>query len=253
MPTPTRLQFNISPQPDDTVCGPTCLHAIYRFFGDEIALGEIIRQTPKLQDGGTLEVLLACHALDRGYQADLYTFNLRVFDPTWFKHDRGTMVAKLQAQMAVKENPKLHLASRAYMDFLDKGGNLFMEDLTSAMIRSFLIRNLPILTGLSSTYLYNDRRELAKSCQPDDVRGEAAGHFVVLCGYDRERRRVMVADPYLPNPLGEGHYYEVTLDRLVCAILLGVLTYDANLLVLRPGRQRPTIDPQASVREPTSN
>lgn len=46
-----------------------------------------------------------------------------------------------------------------------------------------------------------------------------------------------VADPYLPNPLAEDHYYEVELDRLVCAILLGVLTHDANLVMIEPRRK----------------
>jgi hypothetical protein len=59
----------------------------------------------------------------------------------------------------------------------------------------------------------------------------------VLCGYDKQQRKVLVADPYLPNPLADDHYYDVELDRLVCAILLGVLTYDANLLIIEPGRK----------------
>ena len=33
----------------------------------------------------TLAVLLGCHALRRGYEATIYTFNLQVFDPTWFE------------------------------------------------------------------------------------------------------------------------------------------------------------------------
>src|SRR5262249_1472255 len=33
-----RLQLDILPQPDDFTCGPTCLHAIYRYLGDEVPL-----------------------------------------------------------------------------------------------------------------------------------------------------------------------------------------------------------------------
>ena len=46
-----------------------------------------------------------------------------------------------------------------------------------------------------------------------------------------------VADPYQPNPAKE-RYYEVGINRLICSILLGVLTYDANLLVISPQRHR---------------
>ncbi len=78
------LHVDILPQPDDTTCGPTCLHAAYRYYGDIISLTQVIREVRKLKGGGTLAVFLACHALKRGYQAKIYTYNLHVFDPTWF-------------------------------------------------------------------------------------------------------------------------------------------------------------------------
>ena len=67
-------------------------------------------------------------------------------------------------------------------------------------------------------------------------RGEPQGHFVVLRGYNPATRRVSVADPLRDNPFDEGQYYQVGIDRLMGALLLGIVTYDANLLVLRPGR-----------------
>ena len=88
------------------------------------------------------------------------------------------------------------------------------------------------MTGLSSTYLYRDMRELPDTNKDDDVRGDPAGHFVVLYGYDRNKRLVEVADPYRQNPLGQGLYYTVDMHRLIGAVLLGCLTYDANLLII---------------------
>jgi hypothetical protein len=55
----------------------------------------------------------------------------------------------------------------------------------------------------------------------------------VLCG--RRGDLVRVADPFYDNPLGEGHYYDVDVDRLIRAIMLGAITYDANLLVISEG------------------
>src|SRR5207244_2038397 len=78
----TRLKLDILPQPDDTTCGPTCLHALYRYYDDELSLDTVIDQVQSLEGGGTLAVLLACHALRRGYDATLYTYNLQLFDPT---------------------------------------------------------------------------------------------------------------------------------------------------------------------------
>ena len=61
----------------------------------------------------------------------------------------------------------------------------------------------------------------------------------MLCGYDRVEKEVLVADPYLPNPLApKNHYYIVGVDRVVCAVLLGTYTYDANLLIIQPGGRR---------------
>src|SRR2546428_235069 len=48
------------------------------------------------------------------------------------------------------------------------------------------------------------------------------------------RRRVRVVAPYHPNPSGPAHKYWLGIDRVVPAILLGIVTRDANLLVIYP-------------------
>lgn len=231
----TRLHLEMMPQPDETTCGPTCLHAVYRYFGDEVSLGEVIRDAPRLTGGGTLAVFLACHALRRGYRARIYTYNLSVFDPTWFAPGaRVDLAERLRAQQAAKALPKLREATRGYLEFLERGGELRFEDLTAGLIRRYLNRSIPILTGLSSTYLYRSPREYGPNDDDDDIRGEPAGHFVVLCGYDRGSRQVLVADPLLPNPVSDSHTYPVDIARVLASILLGIVTYDANLLVVQP-------------------
>lgn len=42
--TVLQLPFKILPQPDETTCGPTCLHSVYRYWGDEVGLGDVIGQ-----------------------------------------------------------------------------------------------------------------------------------------------------------------------------------------------------------------
>ena len=234
----TRLHFDILPQPDDSTCGPTCLHAVYRYFGDEIPLQRVIEESHRLKEGGTLAVLLACHALRRGYRAVIYTYNLQMFDPTWFQAPGADLIDRLQAQRQVKTDRRLQIATEGYIEFLTHGGQLRFQDLTPELVRRYLRRAVPILTGLSSTYLYRTMREYGPRDDDDDVRGEPAGHFVVLCGYDKESRSVLVADPLVPNPAFERRLYQVSIDRLICAILLGILTYDANLLIIEPERNR---------------
>jgi len=221
-------------QPDDGTCGPTCLYAIYRYYGEDVGLEEVIAEVPRLDDGGTLAVLLGCHALRRGYTARTYTCNLQVFDPTWFLPGVD-LRARLEAQRRVKAHKrKLLVATGAYLEFLDRGGQVRLRDLTTGLIRRYLRRGFPILTGLSATYLYRSAREDPLTGAADDVRGVPTGHFVLLTGYDRARRQVRVADPLHPNPLSARHEYAISVDRVIGSILLGVLTYDANLLIIRP-------------------
>ncbi len=59
----------------------------------------------------------------------------------------------------------------------------------------------------------------------------------MLDGYDPARRLVSVADPLADNPAMLDHKYTVPMSRLVAAIMLGVLTYDANLLIVKPKRE----------------
>ena len=39
---PLHLPVTTLPQPDETTCGPTCLHAIYRYWGDREPLQSVI-------------------------------------------------------------------------------------------------------------------------------------------------------------------------------------------------------------------
>jgi len=231
----TRLALHIQPQPDDTTCGPTCLQAIYAYLGDDIPLAQVIDEVPSLDGGGTLEVLLGLHALGRGYEATVYSYNLHVFDPTWFAPGGKALAGladKLARQNRAKLDPRLIFTAQRYIEFLEQGGRIRFQDLTLDLMKRFLKRSIPILCGLSATYLYRTAREHGPAADFDDIRGEPSGHFVVVCGYNQTERKALVADPLLPNPLAQGPLYEVSLSRLNCAIMLGIVTFDASLLVI---------------------
>jgi hypothetical protein len=161
-----------------------------------------------------------------------------MFDPTWFRP--GVDIAdRLRRQRDKKRDLPLEHATEGYLEFLALGGRLRLADLTRSLVRGILRRRLPILTGLSSTFLYRSAREYGPNDTPDDVRGNPAGHFVVLAGYDRRARSVLVVDPYGPHPYGSSRRYWINIDRVLGAVLLGIVTHDANLLVINPtGRIR---------------
>lgn len=236
-PGRTFLRLPIRAQPDDTTCGPTCLQSLYRYWADPISLDTVIDEVEALEGGGTLAVLLGLHALSRGYRATIYTCNLHVFDPSWFKSEKTDLSAKLRAQQAAKhDDERLVHASDAYLRFLANGGQVRYEEISGKLIRRHLNRRVPLLAGLSATYLYNCPREL--NDENDDIRGTPLGHFVLLDGYEMSRRRVHVLDPYRENPAFRRHHYWVDMSRLVVAIHLGIVTYDANLLVIERPKGR---------------
>ena len=105
------LDFDIKAQPDEVTCGPTCLHALYQYYDDKISLPQVIREVKSLKNGGTLAVMMGNHALKRGYQASIYTYNLNVMDPTWFKLSSRKIVENLRRQMRFKnKRRKLQVA-----------------------------------------------------------------------------------------------------------------------------------------------
>ena len=228
------LKFNIYPQPDDLTCGPTCLHAVYNFFGDPLHLTEVINSVKRLEHGGTLAVFLGQHALLKGYEAVIYTYNLQLFDPSWFKVKNPDLIGNLEQQALYKKDKGMKLATDAYIKFLEMGGKIKYQELSPALIRKYLRKNIPILTGLSATYLYDSAREIPDNNQYDSIKGEPAGHFVVINGFDKHDRKFFVSDPLRANPLAESQYYKVSFNRLISSILLGILTYDANLLIIYP-------------------
>jgi hypothetical protein len=229
------LDFDIQAQPDDVTCGPTCLQALYNYYGDVVTLKEVIQEVKQLKFGGTLAVMLGNHALKRGYKARIYTYNLNVFDPTWFKHSSKKMIQFLREQMEFKhKRRKLKIASQAYIKFLQSGGEVLNHELDEALIKKYLKQSVPILTGLSATYLYDSAREIPQFDIYDSIKGEPAGHFVVITGFDEKKNCVHITDPNEPNPIGQGKVYSVGFARLINSIMLGIVTYDANLLIIEP-------------------
>lgn len=230
--------FHITRQPTDTSCGPTCLYSVYRYWGDSIELDQVIEETRTLPSGGTLGVHLGCHALRRGYSVNIYTFNLQLFDPTWFYRPE-IIPERLQAQKSWKASDgPLVAASDAYLEFVGLGGSVRMRDFDASLASEGLQDAQPMIAGLSSTYLYDMMREREPNDEPDDIRGVPQGHFVVFSDYDPASMTLHVADPYFSIYRGydpcASHHHRFPLTHVVSAVMLGVLTYDANLIVVRP-------------------
>jgi hypothetical protein len=226
-------------QPDDVTCGPTCLRKVYHYYGIEIGVEGVVGEIDRNEDGGTLAVYLGIAALRRGFRARIFTYDLRIFDPTWCGLSMAALTEKVRARLPHLRLEKMRLAGQAYLEYLSLGGEIGCEELTPALIKSIIDREHPVLAGLSATYLYRMPRErhdpVTHALLEDDVAGDAIGHFVVISGYEQWGRRFTVLDPssHVPAP-GERGRQVVDAQRLINAILLGDLTNDAVLLELWP-------------------
>jgi hypothetical protein len=124
------LPFQIERQPDAVTCGATCLHALYRFHGREVPLARLIKEIPQLKNGGTHGVMLGRHALKQGFRVEIYTYNLLMFDPTWFRSADVDLQERLARQVELKIRRGFVQASQQYQTFLAEGGTIHMEDLS---------------------------------------------------------------------------------------------------------------------------
>lgn len=225
-------------QPDDVTCGPTCLRKVYHFYGRNVPVEIVLGEVERNEDGGTLAVNLGIAALGRDFRARIFSYNLRIFDPTWSRLGSEEIADRLELRRKHVSDGKARRAMAAYVRFLRAGGEMAFDELTPKLLKAIINRDHPILAGLSATYLYRMAREChvgeTNELVEDDIAGEPIGHFVVISGYRDRGRRFTLRDPSAHVPHTADGRVVVEAQRLINAILLGDLTYDAVLLELWP-------------------
>jgi hypothetical protein len=145
------------------------------------------------------------------------------------------LLGKLRARAAAKglaDDPRYGPAFEAVAEFLELGGRVVRGDLSPELLGRVLGEGTPRITGTNGAYLYQCARETEEGS--DDIRGEAFGHFVVLCGYRGSHQSGAIADPLKDNPPHGTEYYRVGVHRLIGAIFLGVGSDDGNPFRVRP-------------------
>lgn len=231
------LNVSILPQPNYVTCGPTSLHAIYQYYDDPMTLNQVIQETGFLNTGGTLAVILGCHALSHGYEAVLHSNNLFVLDPSWFRGKNISLIEKLEQQLLQKKEEKILYTTEAYLSFLKLGGRICFSPIDRPLINTYLEKKIPILTGVNATYFYQTMRDHTVSDDLglyDEWIGEPSGHFLVIHGFQEEQDELTIADPFTPHPLSCEHHYTVSFSHWLHAHLLGATSYDAELLAIWP-------------------
>ncbi len=225
------LKIHVERQPDDDSCGITCLQAVYRYHGLDLGLELLRTEVHHWQTGGTVAVNLARHALSQGFATTIYSYNVQIFDPTWMSLPLDELAIKLKTRQGKVRSKKQKKVIGFYLDFLRKGGILKFDDLNESLFDRLIAARSPILVGLSATYLYQSKRE-TPDCVENDIIGNPVGHFVIVSGWDKAARTVLVHDPLSRNSISESGTYTLPFTKFSNAVMLGILTYDENLLVI---------------------
>jgi Peptidase C39 family len=225
------LPVEVDQQPDDESCGITCLQALYRYHHHHVGLDQLRGEVHHWQTGGTITVNLARNAIDHGFSATIYSYNIQIFDPTWRSLPVDELIDKLKLRHRRIRSKKQKKVIAFYLDFLRKGGKVRFDDLDEPLYDRLFADRTPMIVGLSATYLYQSIRE-TPDCDDDDIVGNPVGHFVVVAGWDSATRTVLIQDPLQRNPISASGTYTLPFTRFSNAVMLGALTYDENMLVL---------------------
>ena len=231
-----KLDLHVQKQPDDESCGITCLKSIYDYYSHPTSLDTLKHEIEHWQTGGTVAVNLARHALGHGFQAEIHTYNIKIFDPSWSSLEVKALSLKLRQRQRRIRSKKQKMVIGFYLDYLKKGGTLKFDDLDEDLLTRLFKERHPIICGLSATYLYRQMRETA-DCTEDDIVGQPVGHFVVVSGWDAHSRTVTINDPLRKNPISDTGTYKLPFTKFSNAVMLGILTYDENLLVISKPKQ----------------
>ena len=226
-----KLEVSVSTQPDDESCGITCLQAIYDYYGEETTFARLQSEIEHWHTGGTVSVNLARHALTHGYSAEIYTYNIKIFDPTWKHLPSKDLANKLKLRQKKSRSKKQKKIIGFYQDFIRKGGSVKFDDLDEALLDRLFAKRRPIICGLSATYLYQNMRETPAN-EENDIVGHPVGHFVVVSEWDAKTRHVTIHDPLRKNAISQTGTYRLPFTKFTNAVMLGILTYDENLLVI---------------------
>jgi hypothetical protein len=174
-------------------CGPSSLQQVMAYYGKKMKLGDIIKDIPMFMDG-TYLAYLAKYAMEAGFKPLIITYNVDIFDPTWFRLSRKSLIKKLRSRSRIRKlDINIRRGCKSYVDYLESGGKLSFNFTTTEIIKKYLKKKRPIIVRLSSTILHDRKRLDLNKDKRDDISGSPGFHFVVVSGY--KNGKFLIVDP----------------------------------------------------------
>lgn len=196
------------------------LHYAYRHHRVNIDFHDLVNSLEFDGDRECLGATLARHAVSRGHEVWMATWNIDLLAPSLFEEDDLEEALQDELELLVQEQHPGADGVAHHLSIVQGGVQLTMPDVTFELLAHLSRRYGVLLASVDADYL-------ALGTQRDP--GSA---WVVIRGCDPLNREVILsdsADPRLGQPL-----YRETMTRLLPAI---TLSPEANLIALRPWKR----------------
>ena len=196
-------------------CGPTSIQQILEYYGIETSLKDIMNGMFLFDRGGTSsDGAMGDYLLKQGFKVKIYTFDTKMFDPSWFKLSRKELLKKLQKSYNISRGYKKYNYN-GFINFLKHGGKIEFKAITLNEIKNYLKKIYPIMVGVDDSLLYGVKRS-RKTFYDDDIRGKVWGHEVVVAGF--KKNKLFVVDPFPRNTFSKKGKYFVDAEKLLANI-----------------------------------
>lgn len=242
----SKLNIKIKEQKSDE-CLPACLAAVFEYYKIKVLEEEIIEKISKdsfkLYDWDFQAGKLA---IEKSLKAEIYSNVPQLFDPSWHSISQKELIEKMKKSLEFFESrsknfekdpnlmsfmcPNKEVAKRLVRDaetsseFLKAGGVINFSPISKELIDKIIKANIPVIASHSPTLLHRIKRSY--NFQPDDIKGNTWGHFIIISGYTKNE--FIIDDP-------AGIFYEGSLEYKINKDLLleSILRFNGQLLIIK--------------------
>ncbi len=205
-------------------CGSAALRSMLDFFGKDMDEKEITEAAGGIQKGeehyGVLMIHMAEMVGKISYSVHAFTYDMGLFGPEWESFNKEELVKNIEGlkQKLLSENKKTSVnITDSIQHLLKNNQDVKIRVPDKDDIISFLEKGLPVLISVKAMLLEGDSK-----INPD------VGHYVVVGGYDSDKRLFSVIDPFY------GKEYEVEEARLLLSWHINAIESSAYLLAFEP-------------------
>lgn len=204
----TKIPIKPIKQESSNDCSITCMRMILDYYGVAATRDEIFNYVIKAtSDGGSFLSEIARFAKSKGFNVDLYSFNLYLTDPADAKLTKKRFLRKLEMELKNSKRDKYYdLMLESTIKAIKGGINYIIAKPTVEIIKKYLSKKIPLSVRLNYAAL------VGKQGDPFD------SHDVVLSGV--RDRDIYLVDPYDASEKifdGEDVIFAVLQSKIIAA------------------------------------